>query len=153
MDRQNFKKLGIYQILQILSFMELFVDGKNLSLARNDMDICKPIQLNVYDMYGKWGNYFTKIYFLWKTISLTLSVRFNDAWNIKEMEECLEKHKKIFDSMTIKNQCKCSIYIQYSCSIEYYHTIQSIIQKKYKGLKFQNYLNNNKHHFIYRNNI
>lgn len=99
MLKSQIYKLGIYEIFEILKFLEL-----NIKICGSKSRIYLVYYDRLYDdngrfaicpcfvkiqrsmeLYGKWGNYFKKNYFLWKTMQIEIrrKIRNQDEFTIQ----------------------------------------------------------------------
>jgi hypothetical protein len=71
-----FRDLNIYIILHIFSFYELdiFINDKSIVRSLKWFQKCKDnyfsYKANLCNIFGRYGNYFKKIFLLWKTIHI-----------------------------------------------------------------------------------
>jgi hypothetical protein len=104
----SIKRLNIYIILEILKFLylEIKIENKkksfNLiffeSVTHNNSKYIayKPFKLNFFDIFGKWGHYFKKIFFLWKTFEIDI---YRDINNIEKLRLILFEDCKTINNL------------------------------------------------------
>jgi hypothetical protein len=86
-----FEKLNIYEIIGILSFVSLEIIGgnKQISISHNDLIPEIAINCTIFDFYIKWGYYYKKMFFCWKTIHIKIDKVINN-------KNCIIEEKKKF---------------------------------------------------------
>ena len=99
---KKLRDLGIYEILEILSFVEIHFNGHTFFIDQFDSgkNIIHdpPLTCNLFDLYMKYGNFIKKIYFCWKSWNIDIvrrpksKVEFNlHLQNDEQMIEYLSK--------------------------------------------------------------
>jgi hypothetical protein len=125
--KKKLKDLNIYIIIEILSFIELRIYRSHSCLSYTN-SLEKTIHIKLFDLYFKYGNIYSKCFFIWKTCYLTISRNFYfiDTNLIKKIVDDYKKY--IF---LLKNCYKSRIKITYFVKKDISVLFNTLIKKFY----------------------